>query len=324
MLSRKAKVIGISQVRIPTLFHPKIPYYVLVLEDENGNRWVQKSKKEYKIGEEWKEEKEEDKRAVAIWRVKYDILEAIEKVVSLLRGVSLNKNSRILILPTLLVPKHPYFSENTSPDFLEGLINYLLSKGGSPDNIKVVGQSFNEFPIEVSAQKSQLLRICQKYNVKIFDLAKGNFLKKEIDGFSLEISEELFKADLIINLPILKLDKKIGVRGAGENLTRFLKKQSYLAGLYLFSLPELIEKLPPLLPECLTIAEGIKIQRESGFNTFLGLIFGSFTPLHIDRVLAEIVRKKDLPEYLKKIKIENIPIVGREIEELQYDVKEGN
>jgi len=40
--SKKIKVIGVSKVQIPTMFHPKTPYFVLLLEDENGNKWIQK------------------------------------------------------------------------------------------------------------------------------------------------------------------------------------------------------------------------------------------------------------------------------------------
>jgi len=51
MKSEKIKVIGISKVVIPTMLHPKVPYFVLVLQDENGNKWVQKSQREYRIGD---------------------------------------------------------------------------------------------------------------------------------------------------------------------------------------------------------------------------------------------------------------------------------
>ena len=85
--STKIRVAGISKVQIPTMFHPKTPYFVLLLEDENGNKWVQKTVKEYEIGDLFKVEPCTDKKAVAIWRVKYDIFEAIEMVIELLGGI---------------------------------------------------------------------------------------------------------------------------------------------------------------------------------------------------------------------------------------------
>lgn len=318
--SEKIKVIGVSRVNVPTLFHLKVPYFVLVLEDENGNKWVQKSVKEYNIGDLFKEEPCTNKNAVAIWRIKYDFLETIEKVVNLIGGLPSRQNFgvgvKILILPTLVSATHPYFAENTSPQFLEATIKYLMERGTKSNDIKVVGQSFDKIPIEASIQKSQLLRICQDYKVLPLNLAKVGFVKK--DGF--EISEEVFNADLIINLPILKLDSNLGVRGATENTFKFLKKESYLSFQRLPRTEETMEKLQKILPSHLTIAEGNYIQTASGFVSFLGITLASFKNINLDRVFAEICEIEPLPEWLKEVKIESIPTIGREIEEVQLNI----
>lgn len=338
LLARTAKVIGVSKVNILTLLHPKVPYFVLVLEDEEGNRWAQKSFKEYKIGEEFEQKTSQNKDAVAIWRIKYDILEAIEKVVELLGGLGINPQTKILILPTLISPKHPYLAVNTSPKFLESLINYLVKIGGDIKSIKVAAQSFDEIPIEASAQKSQLLDVCLRHQITPLDLAKGNFVKKTQNNFAcndnkavilthsprsfvFEISEEVFNSDLIINLPILKLDSRLGVKGAAENTLKFLKKESYLSLQYLHSQEEIMERLQEALPNYLTIADGLTIQKTTGLTAFLGLTLASFNPLNLDRVFAEITLLGDLPGYLKKIKIEDIPITGRKVEEVQYNIE---
>jgi len=321
LLAKTVKVIGVSKVNIPTLLHPKVPYFVLVLEDEKGNKWAQKSIKEYKIGDVVEYESSRDKNAVAIWRIKYDILEAIEKVIELLGGLEINPQTKILILPTLISPKHPYLAVNTNPKFLESLINYLVKIGGDIKSIKVAAQSFDEIPIEASAQKSQLLDVCLRHQIAPLDLAKGNFVKKTQNNFTFEISEEVFNTDLIINLPILKLDSKLGVRAARENTLKFLKKESYLSLQYLHSQEEIMEKLPEVLPNYLTIADGLTIQKADGLTTFLGLTLASFNPLNLDRVFAEITLLGDLSECLKKVKIEDIPIAGRTIEEVQYDIE---
>jgi uncharacterized protein (DUF362 family) len=324
--AKKARVIGVSQITIPTILHPQVPYFVLVLEDENGNKWVQKSIKDYKIGEEFKVESTFSAdaptryKAVAVWRVKYDILETIEKVVDLIGGINISKDSKILILPTLIAPKHPYFAQNTNPKFLEALLQYLKQQGAETKNIQVAAQSFDEIPIEASAQKSQLLKVCLSHQITPLDLAKSNFIKKEENGFTCEIAEEVFNSNLIINLPILKLDKKLGVKGAAENSLKFLKKESYLSWRYLYGQEEIMENIQKVLPLYLTIADAQTIQKTNGFTSFLGLTLAGFAPLNLDRVFAEICLAKDLPEYLKKIKIEDIPMAGRIISELQYEV----
>ena len=349
--SKKIKVISVSWVSIPSPLNPKIPYFVLLLEDEGGRKWVQKSIKEYKVGDEFKIEPSQDKNAVAIWRVKYDILEAIEKVVSLI-GKKINTASKILILPTLISPKHPYFAQNTSPEVLDQLIKFLIQRGIKRENIKIAAQSFNDFPVEASAKKSKFLSVCQKNKVQILDLSQGKFKRIEKDSyppkdgasrlagrprvpttiptppsnpktesFVFDVSEVVFESDLIINLPILKLDKKIGIRGALENLTRFLKKESYLGLKYLYGEEKLILSLKEAIPEILTIADAISIQTsKNAFTAFSDLILASFNPLNLDRVFGEI-SMINLPEYLKSVNLNKIKIVGREIGEVQYDLE---
>ncbi len=308
LTGKEMKVIGVSRVEIPSILHPQTPYFVLLLKDENGNQWVQKSVEEYKIGDEFQLGREKNKEGVAIWRIKYDYLEAIEKSIDLLEGLELKENSKVLILPSLFEASHPYFRDNTNPEFLEAILNFLQKKDIKPSNIFVSSQSFNEIPIEIKAQKSGLLDVCLKNQITPVDLAKTNFIKKE----NLEISEIVLNSDLILNLPILKMTKAM----ASENIFFLLKKENYLSQKYLFSEKEIFEKLKQILPSCLTLAEANIVQDEKGFNQFLGLLFASFNPQNLDRVFLEITRASQLPEILENINLEKIPIFGRKIAEI--------
>jgi len=320
--SENIKVIGVSVVSVPTIMHPIIPYFALVLEDDNKNRWGYKSTKEYKIGDVFETEPSEDKNAVAIWRVKYDVLEAIEKVLSLIKNIEIKSNFKVLILPTLLEDKHPYLSYNTTPQFLAGIIHYLIKNDIDPKNIKVANQSFNHVPIESSVEKSQLLKVCQDSQTVPFDLSKTKFIKKEINNFNFEISEEFFKNDLVINLPILNLDPTIKVRGATENILKCLKKESYLSAKYLYNHEDILVNIQKVLPNYLTLAEAMSIQKQDGHVIHLGLVFAGLNPFNIDRIFAKITETEHLPEYLKNIDLEKIPVVGRTIKELEYNVEE--
>jgi hypothetical protein len=307
--SEKIKVIGGGKTTIPSILHQKVPYFVYVLEDKNKNRWIQKSENELKVDEEIKIEKAKNKDAVAIWRIKYDFFEAIEKLIEIL-NVKLEKNSKILILPTLVKDSHSYFRDNTPPEFLEATIQFLIENGIELQNIKVCSQSFDEVEIEKKTAKSGLFEVCKKQKIMPFDFAKGKFVKKE----DLEISEEAFKVDLILNLPILK----IGKASSCENLFFFLKKENYLAQKYLYSEIEIFEKLKKQLPEVLTIAEGNRVQDKNGIVHYLNLALASFDPKNLDRVFCEIVKEKELPEMLKEVKIENMEILGRKISEVEF------
>lgn len=318
--SKNLKVIGISRVTIPSPLHPKVPYFVLLLEDENKNKFVLKSMEEYKIGEKFEIKGKKSKNGVAIWRVKYDLAEAIEKAISLIGGLEINSSKKILILPTLISVCHPHLRENTHPEILDELIKFLIKEGAKRENIKVVGQSFSETPIEAMAKKSQIFSIGEKNKVEFLNLEKANFKRIEKGDLVFEISEEVFKNDLIINLPILKLDQKLGVKGAMENLTRFWKRESFLGQKYLYGEEDLILKLKDVLPETLNVADGTIIQKSNQESVILDLILASFNPLNLDRVFAEI-SAIDLPDYLKPFEIKGIEIFGRQIEEVKCDLE---
>jgi uncharacterized OB-fold protein len=307
--SRKIKVIGVAKVQIPSFFHRKTPYFILVLEDENKNRWIQKSFQEYKIGQEFRIEKADNKEGVAILRLKYDFLEAIENVFEIF-NFKIDPRAKVLILPALVSVSHPYFRENTSPEFLEATIRYLLQNGVEPQNIKVCSQSFDEIEIGAKAAKSGLLEVCQREKVIPFDLSQGNFVKKG----NFEISEEVFKSDLILNLPILK----IGKAQASENLFFLLKKENYFAQEYLSSKKEIFENLKKFLPLIFTLAEAKHVQDQEGFTKYLNLILASFNSKNLDRIFFELTNKGKLPEILEDVKIEEIPIFGRRIEEVNF------
>ncbi|TFG35871.1 MAG: DUF362 domain-containing protein [Parcubacteria group bacterium] len=328
METKKANVIGVSKTTVSTIQHTKVPYFVLLLEDEKGNRWAQKSKREYKKGEEIVLEIKKDKNIVAVWRIKYDVLEGIEKAIDLLGGLTVNREddsspaqinpeTKILILPALEFPKHPYFAANTNPRFLGAMVKYLVKIGADTKNIKVAAQSFNDIPIEASAQKSLLFKTCLDYGIIPLDLSGTSFVKKTEDGMNFEISQEAFDADLIINLPILKTGKA----SSSENIMKLLKKENYLGLKYLYSAEEIAEKINKVLPPYLTVSDGEIIQKSNQFTFFLGIVLAGFNPLNIDRVFNEIIMFKSLPESLKKIKIEEIETVGREIEEVQCDTE---
>ncbi len=313
MASLEIKVSAVSKISVPSLAHPKIPYFTMVLEDESGNKWAQKSFKEYQAGEKFSYAVSKYPNAVAIWRIKYDLTETIEKLIDLLGGLDIKSETKILILPTLNSPKHPYFGENITPEFLEQTIQYLISRGAKKENIQVVGQSFNDFAIEACVQKSGLLNVCLKYNIVPLNLAKNAFAKKG----DLEISESIFSTDLAINLAALK----VGQACASENLFKILKKENYLGLKYLYGQKEIFKKMEAALPKILTIAEADRVQTPEKFISFLGLALAGYSSLNIDAVFNQLRPAKALPEILSDVKIGEVPIAGRAIDEAQFDNK---
>ena len=311
-IGRQARVIGVSRVGIPTLNHPSVPYFILLLQDENGNTWAHKSSKEYGIGAEFKTEAVLDAGAVAVWKVKYNYLEAINKVFELLGGIKIDGSSKILLLPTANAATHYYFRDNTSPQFFEAVLEYLLKAGAVLGNITVGAQSFDDIPIGAIAQKSGLLEVCQRHKIMPKDLSASTFDKKG----KYELSKDALDADLVLNLAMLK----IGQASATQNLFRILKKENFLGLKYLESEAGITESFKEIEGKTMTIADGETTQRSNKLTNYTGVVLAGRDPQNVDLVFNEITKANRLPEILKDLdlKLENIPLAGRTIQETQY------
>ncbi len=334
MEAKTARVSAAVKVAIPTLFHPNVPYYVLALEDELGNMWGYKSEKEYKVGDDFTIEANNDPNAVAIWRVKCDIGEAVAKVLELAGGINVGASYKVVVLPTLAAPTHGYFRDNTSPEFLAAVIEMLLARGVEASEITVASQSFDEMPIGAVAQKSGLLAACQKFGIMPLDLAGTEFTKSNPprgespqanlakggarpQGGQFEIASVILNADLVINLAM----EKMGQASATTNLFKVLKKENYLGQKYLSSDAEISAGLEPILKNVLTIGEAENVQRSSKLTTFMGLVLAGRSARNVDRVFNEAAESFKMPEIINDIEISNIPVAGRTIKEVQYQAE---
>jgi hypothetical protein len=306
---KKAKVRCLGQTTVPSLFHQKVPYYVLILETENERKFLQKSVKNYKIDEIFEIEKpKNNEEAVVIWRKKYDFFEPIEKIFEAFE-INLKPDQKILILPTIKKDSHPHSRENTSPEFLESLLEFLFEFGIKPENITVLTQAFDDIPIIEKIKKSHLLKVCEKKKVNFFDIAQGKFLEK--DG--IKISEKVFEGDFVLNLPILNMREARSC----ENLFFLIEKQNLEVLEYFSDKKEIFEKLQKNLPKIFTLAEADHIQNERGINFYLNLVLGSFNQKNLDLVFYKIV-KRNLPEIIKDVELEKIEVLGRKIEEVEF------
>ncbi len=301
-------VVGGGKNFIPSVFCQSVPYYLALVEDENKNRFLLRTKKEFKIGDYFEIGKAQKENSVFLWRPKYDFLEPIEWAFEVF-GVEVKKESKILILPTLEKASHSYFCDNTSERFLEAAFQFLATKGLDFKNVKVVGQSFDEEPIEKKAQKSGLLKVCEKYRVEFLDLAKESFREKE----GLKIAQSVFNCDFILNLPTLKKTKP----QATENLFYLIERQNFLAQQYLFDTEQILAKLEKVLPPTFTLADAYRTQDERRVVFYFNLFLASFDYRLIDRVYFELTKKREIPDFLKKINLNEVQFLGRQMEEVQ-------
>lgn len=333
-IGTKLRVIGSTKVYAPCPPHPVVPYNILMLEDEHGNRMPKKVIKDYKIGDTYVDKADSSENSIAVVKIKYDFYEAVKEALELIGGIDVNKNSRILIKPNLSLPGYAYIGICTNPKVLDALIEYLLNKGAKRENITIAEQSFF-VPLEEVGEKSGIDNLVKKFNVNYVDISKTEFEEKREREFTFEVSRIVNDFDLIFNVPVIKTDMLLGLDGAFENLTRFLSKKTF------DELSKDVKKavmalavLPNVLPRFITLGDAsIGMQGngpgEYGEPGFYNMLFAARNPVVHDKAVQEVFCLRKIPyvELASKLGVgegdgSKINFVGNELDALRKDVKQ--
>lgn len=333
-IGTKFKVVGFTKVHIPCPPHPVVPYNVLILEDEYGNRMPKKTIKEYKIGDVYEDRADSSENSIAVVKIKYDFYEAVKEALELIGDIKVEENTKILIKPNLGIPGYAYVGICTNPKVLDALIQYLIDKGAKKENITIAEQSFF-VPLEKVGRKSGIDDIIKKFNVNYLDIYKTGFEEKKEREFTFEVSKIVNDFDLIFNVPVIKTDMVVGMDGAFENLTRFLSKKTFDE----FSKEQgkavnALAVLPNVFPKFITVGDAsIGMQgngpAEHGEPGFFNLIFAARNPVVHDKIVQEVFCLRKLPyiELAGKLGLgeydtAKINIVGNELNALRRDIKQ--
>jgi len=330
-IGKQMKVVGISKVNIPCPPHPIVPYNIILVQDEYGNKMPKKVMREYKIGDEYRREASDDESAVSIVKIKYDYYEAVKEALELIKADI--KDKKILIKPNIFAAAYPYQGLTTNPKVIKGLLDYLIEKGVKKENITIAEQvQFGE--TEKAFKRSGFSELAKEYGVKLVDLSKTNFVEKETDGFNFQISEEVLVKDLIINVPVMKTHLFLGISGALENMIRVVSVKTYK------ELEKDMEKaikaigvLNKSIDKYLTLGDAsIGIQGNGpgryGEPAFLNMVLASKDPVALDKIFTEIGLLKDAKHVLVagdlgvgSSDLVDIRVVGEELDACKRELK---
>ena len=328
-ISRKARVIGITKVNIPSPLHPIIPYNVILLEDEYGNRMPKKTMRDYKIGDIYIIEKAKSGNAVIAAKIKYDIYEALKLSLELLNSFDIAEIDRVLIKPSITEPAYGYTAVNTNPKLLDALVTLLKEK--NINDIIVAEQATAGNDTLDAAKKSGILEACEKHNIGFVDLEKAEYVEKESEGFGFRIARDFIERK-VINVPVMKTNSQIGLSGAVENMMRCAHKDTQKI-MFKNDIEKTLPMLIKALPGFLSIGDAtIGMQGHGptslGEPAFLNMIFASKDPVALDTIFAEMGMLEN-PGYLKKCSSlgigsndsQAIELVGEELEAIKFEIK---
>ena len=296
-VGNKMKVVGFTHVKIPSPMHPFVPYNVLVLEDENGNRMPKKTMNmDYKIGDEFKFNTSTDPHAVSIVKIKYNTDLAVKQAIDYIGGLKVDKDTKIMLIPNILMPANYYLGVTTHPLVVAAVVKYLVEHGASKDNIVVAARALPGLSTEKAFKKSGIAITCKKLGIN------SKHVEKSSGKFKFNIPEELFNQDLIVNIPGLKTHAQLQVSAALENMSRVVDAKT-LYMMYAINIHEAIAHLNKIVPKYFTVADAIKGMHGKGPGldgepVFFNCVTASHDPVAHDRTYQEMAMLKE-PDYIK-------------------------
>lgn len=324
------KVVAITRINVPSPLHPIVPYNVVLLEDENGNKVPRKTMRDYNLGDMFIEEKASTDNAVSIVRTKYDVKDALNHALNLI-NYEFKPESKILIKPNIETAAYAYQAVCTNPRVVNGIISVLLDNNVKKENIILAEKSTFGNDTTKSAGKAGILSVCKKHDVKFVDISMYEFIEKQSEDYTFKVSKLIEENDLIINAPILKTHGQYGIVGAIENMSRILHDDT----LQNMAKKDYEKQLAYLNALCkgLVIADGtIGMQANGPYATgepaYLNIVMASRDPLAIDSVFSYI-GMFDKPSYIQTAEdvgvgnsnIEKIETVGNELDTVVFELK---
>lgn len=128
----------------------------------------------------------------------------------------LRPGMRIGLKPNLVVAKKASEGATTSPELVEGIIQYFKDNGFN--NIAIMEGSW------VGDNTKKAFKVCgyeelsKKYNVPLYDLKDDEFVERQVGDLKLKMCRKPLEVDFLINLPVLKAHCQTGMTCALKNL----------------------------------------------------------------------------------------------------------
>ncbi len=148
------------------------------------------------------------------------VYKAVKKAIDLIGGLKIKRNSKVLIKPNLLRPRHPKWQVTTHPEVIRAIIRILKQ-----NKCKVyVGDSPGFHEPFVTARVCGILDVCEQEKVPFVDFRKKkSYLYKDAVFMKrFDLTDFIDKVDYIINVPKLKTHVMMGATFAIKNTFGFM------------------------------------------------------------------------------------------------------
>lgn len=223
---------------------------------------------------------------------------AVEEALSPLGGLEsfVRPGQRVLLKPNLLRPSSPRNAVTTHPSLIRALAQMVRDIGAEP----IIGDSPSLGPWPLLTRITGMADVAKATGARLVNLDTPRAVRTP-EGFSfrvLEIAQEVFEVDVVINLPKLKTHTMttltLGVKNLFGCVPGMRKSAWHLkAGTDRTFFGELLLEIALLVKPALTILDAVWGMEgngpTSGNPRFVGRILASPSPIALDRVVAEAI-----------------------------------
>lgn len=135
-----------------------------------------------------------------------------------------SKDARIALKPNLVVAVKPESGATTHPGILVAIIEHLQKRGYH--NISIVESAWVGDSTKEGFRVNGYQQISKKYQVPLIDVKDDEYVKKTVDGITMEVSKTILETDFLINLPVLKGHCQTAMTCALKNMKGCLSDRS--------------------------------------------------------------------------------------------------
>lgn len=234
-----------------------------------------------------------------------------------------HKNSLIGIKPNLVVAKPAELGATTSPELVEGVIQYLTSNGYH--NLLILEGSWVGDRTSLAFEVCGYEELSKKYDVPLIDLQKDKYRNYQVEETTISVCKQAMDLDYLINMPVLKGHCQTNITCALKNMKGCIpdteKRRFHTMGLH-----RPIAYLNKVLKQDLIIVDGIigDLNFEEGGNPVqMNRIILGKDPVLVDAYVAQLLgyHIKEIPyiEMAEELKIGSSQIDDANIKELNRD-----
>ena len=234
-----------------------------------------------------------------------------------------SKDSLIGIKPNLVVAKPAELGATTSPDLVEGLIQYLQSN--AYHNLIIMEGSWVGDRTSLAFQVCGYEELSKKYNVPLIDLQRDKYRDYQVEKTTISVCNQAMDVDYLINMPVLKGHCQTNITCALKNMKGCIpdkeKRRFHTLGLH-----KPIAYLNKVLKQDLIIVDGIigDLNFEEGGNPVeMNRIIIGKDPVLIDSYVAQLLgyNIEDIPyiEMAEELGVGSSRLIDDNIRELNQD-----